>query len=205
MDQKSLYTKISNFYDIGLWLNGYGRAVNYIIKQLPFEQNQFINVLDAGCGTGLYSVAILKHYPNARVIAFDLNEKMLEKIKLNLEKENLMNRIEIFTADITMYASQEKLDLIITGGVLEYVDIAGAVNNLSRYLKNGGYFINSPVKDNFLGRMSGKLAGLKPYSEKENTEAFTKNGFTLFKIIKFPHRYFPISLIKEAHIFKKRL
>jgi len=79
---------------------------------------------------------------------------------------------------------------------LEYVNPESGVRNLSLYLKKGGYFLNSPIKEGLSGQIVGKLYRFKPHSKKENVEAFTKNGFRLEKMRSFP-------VIKEAHLFKK--
>ena len=194
----SLYSVIAKFYDLGLWIFGYKLAVGYFVGLLPFKKNDYLKVLDAGCGTGLYTFALLRRFPNAQVWAFDLNTNMIEVMKNAVEERGLDNQVKIFTGDITkkLPLRHEQFDLIITGGVLEYVDVELTVKNLSPYLKKGGYFLNSPVKDNLLARIVGKLYRFKPHSRMTNIGTFTKNGFSLNG-----ERSFPI--IKEAHLFQK--
>lgn len=43
-----------------------------------------MNVLDIGCGTGIFSIALSKRV--AKVIAIDISDKMLEYARLNAEK-----------------------------------------------------------------------------------------------------------------------
>lgn len=199
-----LYSKISSLYDIGLWLNGYKGAANFIIKQLPFNNNDAIKVLDAGCGSGLYSIAVLKNFPNAQIVAFDLNQEMTEKMKINLTRLGYGNRTDVFVGNILENINNEQdFDLIITGGVLEYMNIEKAVQNLTRYVRNGGYILNSPVRDNLLGKLLAKFFGFTLHSSQENISVFELNGLGLLKPIKIPLRFFPISLIKNAHLFKK--
>ena len=205
MNSQTLYSKISGLYDIGLWLNGYKGAANFIVSGLPFGVNDAIKVLDAGCGSGLYSIAVLKKFPNAQVWAFDLNREMTEKMKGNLIRQGYESRANVFVGDVltNINASGRDFDLIITGGVLEYVDIQKAVQNLARYLRNSGHFLNSPVRDNWLGKLLAKWFGFTPHSSEKNISAFEQNGLKLWKSVKIPLRFFPISLIKNAHIFKK--
>lgn len=204
MNSQTLYSKISCLYDLGLWLNGYKRATGFIVRNLPFEANDKIKVLDAGCGSGLYSIAILKNFPNARIIAFDLNQAMTEKMKANIARLGYENRADIFVGNVLENISSERdFDLVITGGVLEYVAIEKAVQNLARYVGNSGYFLNSPVQDNWLGRLLAKFFGFTPHSSQENISAFERNGLKLYESVKIPWRFFPINLVKEAYIFKK--
>lgn len=205
MNSQILYSKISDLYDIGLWLNGYKGAANFIVGKLPFKTNYSFKILDAGCGSGLYSIAILKKFPNAQIVAFDLNQGMTEKMKSNLIRHGYESRATVFVGDVleNINTSERNFDLVITGGVLEYVAIDKAVQNLARYLRNEGYFLNSPVRDNWLGKLLAKWFGFTPHSSEKNISAFEQNGLNLLKSVKIPLRFFPISLIKNAHIFKK--
>lgn len=200
---QKLYSFIARFYNLGLLLIGYQRAANFFVRQLPFLSLAHFTVLDAGCGTGLYSLAILKRFPNARVVAFDFNKDMLEQFQDTLRKENLMSRCRLFVGNIqgALPEIQEQFDLIVAGGVLEYVDIKRAVKNLSRFQRTSGWSLNSPVKNNIFGKLIGKLFGFKTYSRQENIEAFTTNGYRLENFFNQPW-YLPIALVKEAHLFK---
>jgi ubiquinone/menaquinone biosynthesis C-methylase UbiE len=198
MDSEVLYTKIANSYHATMKLAGYTMAVDYFVKRIPFESNRPLNILDAGCGTGFYSIALSRRFPRARIVAFDLNENMIEEMKVNLDKNDLTNRVEVFRADMVrpLPADQEQFDMIVTAGVLEYVQIEKAVKNLTRYLSNSGYWFNVPIKTNIFGQFIGRLYKLQPYTRDQNINAFELNGYELMKIIDF------LSL-KEAHIFKK--
>ncbi len=205
MNAQNLYSKIAGLYDIGLWLNGYKGAANFIVGKLPFSVNDSFKVLDAGCGSGLYSIAVLKRFPNAQVYAFDLNRGMTEKMKNNLASYGFENRAQVFVGNVleNIKTDERDFDLIITGGVLEYVEIKQAVQNLARYLRSSGYFLNSPVRDNWLGNILAKWFGFTPHSSEKNILAFEENRLKLWKSIKIPFQYFPICLVKSAHIFQK--
>src|SRR3989338_6760481 len=197
-DSNLLYSGIAKVYDVVLWLSGYKLAVRYFIGLIPFDRKEKINVLDAGCGTGMYTLSLLKQFPNATIQAFDLNIPMTEKMRSVIHRKDLDSQVEIFTGDVTkpIPFNHEQFDLIMTGGVLEYVDPAVAVKNLAPYLKKSGYFLNSPVKDSFLGKVVGKLYKFKPHSRSTNISAFADNDFALQGTRSFP-------VIKEAHLFKK--
>lgn len=98
----------------------------------------------------------------------------------------------------------KQFDLVITGGVLEHLDIAEAIKSLSQYLKTGGYFLNAGVRKNFIGITAGKAWGLKNLFSKDKViQVFQENDFTLLKYIILPVKYFLIRMAKEAYIFKK--
>lgn len=205
MKSKSIYSfigLIAPLYDLCSYFLGYKKSVDYFISQLPFTKESSIRVLDAGCGTGPYSLAILKKYKNSRVTSFDFSDKLVEHLKEKILKNKYNNRARLFTADIQGALGEigdEKFDLIITSGVLEYVPQEKTLKNLSRFLISKGYFLNSPVRDTFFGELVCKLYDCKPYSRKQNIQTFTDNNFTLQKIIELPW-YAPASF-KEAHLF----
>jgi ubiquinone/menaquinone biosynthesis C-methylase UbiE len=207
MNQEKLYSWIGDIaplYDLLAWLFGYKKSVNFFISQIPFPKDEPIKILDAGCGTGAYSLAILKRYPRSSVIAFDFSEKIIEALK---EKagQKYKERLRLFSADIQSgleNIGDEKFNLIITSGVLEYVPPEKTIRNLSRFLVSGGYFLNSPVRHTLFGKIVCNLYGCRPYSREENVTAFINNEFSLEKIINLPW-YSPASF-KEAHLFKKQ-
>ena len=194
-----MYSGIAKFYDIGLWLTGYKLAVPYFLNLLPFNRDASLRVLDAGCGTGLYTFAILKKFRNAQMTAFDVNAAMMEKMKRIVQEKGLDSRVQIFNWDITgaLPLPEKQFDLIVTGGVLEYVhNPESVVKNLAAYLKPKGYYLNSLVRDNLVARIVAKLFMFKPHSRAANIAAFTNNGSVLEKTAHLP-------VIKEAHLFKK--
>ena len=207
MNSEKIYSiigQITSVYDFLASATGYKKSVEYFVSQLPFSQDEPIKVLDAGCGTGLYSFAILEKYKNAKVTAFDLNEKLVEYVRNKAHNNTQDNRVRAFTADITGPLSgieNEKFNLIITAGVLEYVPHEETVRNLFRFLVPGGYFFNSPNRDSAWGRFVCKLYACKPYLKSENISVFEKNGFTLEKDIEVPKT--PAASFKEAHLFKR--
>lgn len=198
----SLIAQVADFYDVYLRFIGYEKSVRKFVDHLPFGPEMPIKVLDAGCGTGLYSLAILKKYPNAQITAFDQDGKLVEHFKEKLQRKGLDQKVRVFPADISGTLTElgpEKFDLIITAGVLEYVPLVPTVGNLAKYLVPEGYFLNAPVANNFLGRIIGYMYGCKPYSQSENLKAFTDQGFSLIELFvpKTIHSF------KELHIFRK--
>jgi|CXWL01.1.fsa_nt_gi SAM-dependent methyltransferase len=195
---------MTSLYDFLARATGYQKSVEYFVSQLPFSENDSIKVLDAGCGTGLYSFAVLEKYKNAKIIAFDLDEKLVAFVKAKVLKNRLGDRIHVFTADIQgplLEIENEKFDLIITAGVLVYVPHEETVRNLSRFLVSGGHFFNSPNRDSAWGRFVCKLYACRPYPKTEDISVFEKNGFTLEKDIKVPKS--PAASFKDAHLFRK--
>ena len=199
MNSNGLYSSIAKSYDALLTMSGYRLAINHFLRQLPLEKNKVIKILDAGCGTGMYSLALLRRFPNASVSAFDLNEDMVKTFRLKLARRKEMSaRINLFIGNVAepLPTLNGGFDLAVTAGVLEYVDMKKAVENLAGHLRAGSYFLNVSVKDNIFGKFVGRIYDLDPYSPEEKTAAFTGSGFTVVKVMQFP-------LEREAYLFRK--
>ncbi len=205
MNSQSLYSIAARWYDIViLRLFGYERAAEYIVQQLPFAISDRIDVLDAGAGTGLYTFAILKRFPYATITAFDLNDAMLAKLGRKAEEKGVADRITRFRGSILEpIPGKKQYDLIMTGGVLEYVDLKQAVDNLSSDLKSGGYWLNAGVKNTVVGKLLGGIAGFRPYAKDHVVTTFTESGLSLNKYLNPPTKFFFMRLVKEAYIFNK--
>ncbi|MGB7293041.1 MAG: class I SAM-dependent methyltransferase [Thermodesulfobacteriota bacterium] len=206
MYHQLLYSNIARFYDLFLYLNNYKRAVDYFVMQISFHENQPVRLLDAGAGTGLYTLAILKRFPHSHITAIDINENMVRRLKSSLEMRSLANSVSTILSDARYPIPEiegEEYDLIVAGGLLEHVDTQLTIKNLSRYLRVNGLFFNSPVKNNFWGRFVGLTMGFKPYEDQINIRSFTDNGFIHLKKIPLPIKYFPISWVKEGDLFRK--
>src|SRR6266403_1611319 len=91
---------IAKLYDVGMKLVGYEHEIKYFINQLPLEKNASLKVLDTACGTGPYTMAILKKYPNAHTTSFDLNAKLVERLQDKLKKQGFDNRARAFAGNI---------------------------------------------------------------------------------------------------------
>ncbi len=205
MNPSRIYSAIghaSHIHDFLTKLTGYEKSVKFFVSHLNFNRQDTLRVLEVGCGTGLYSLAVLDRFSNAQVTAFDLNKKLAGHLKNKAQKLGYGNRIKTFTADVRkdLDAINGKFDLIIAAGVLEYVPLKPTVEKLSRLLLVGGYFLISPVKNNWWGNTVAKIYATKAYSRHEHMDAFA-NKFSLEQIITLP-KYTPASF-KEALVFKK--
>jgi ubiquinone/menaquinone biosynthesis C-methylase UbiE len=53
----SYYDRIARIYDLTFKLNGYGRALDQYFATHPLPVSRGARILDAGCGTGLLTLA----------------------------------------------------------------------------------------------------------------------------------------------------
>jgi 2-polyprenyl-3-methyl-5-hydroxy-6-metoxy-1,4-benzoquinol methylase len=112
-------------------------------------------ILDAGCGTGFYSLEIKRH--GANVVGVDISERMVESA--------CKSGIDAQVADLENLAINGSFDKILCAGVLEFCrDQDRVVQNLKNLLSQDGRIIFLVPRRSVLGFayvMFHKLSGLE--------------------------------------------
>jgi ubiquinone/menaquinone biosynthesis C-methylase UbiE len=139
---------------------------------MPFIRNG-MTVLDLGCGPGFFSIEIARMLGDSgKVIAADLQEGMLEKVRHKINGTKLEKRIELHKCLEDNIGVNEKIDFVLAFYVIHEVpDQDKLFKELISILKPGGLiFIVEPkfhvskksfdemvngLKKNGLGIMTG--------------------------------------------------
>ncbi len=200
-----LFGKMARFYTLFLRISGYARSVEYFVSQFPVSTTAPVRVLDVGCGTGIYTMAIARRFPNAEIVAFDLNTDMVEQLKSDMQAQFPETRFHAFTHDIQTPLTIDDIggpvDLVVTSGVLEYAHLTTAVQWLVGLLKSEGIVAYSPLRDSLYGKIIGKIYQCLPYTREESATAFAGAGYHRTALVTLPW-YHPAAF-KELHIYKK--
>jgi trans-aconitate 2-methyltransferase len=98
-------------------------------------------VLDAGCGTGRDTSALLDLLPDGRVIAVDGSERMLEQLRAKLAGQ--LDRVQVVRSDLTRELTvPADVDAIMSVATFHWITDHGALfTNLARHLRPGGQFV----------------------------------------------------------------
>ncbi|MCB1141706.1 MAG: class I SAM-dependent methyltransferase [Leptospiraceae bacterium] len=100
-----------------------------------------INVLDVGCGSGFQSIVCAEHFPNSKIQAVDLHEKMISELKENISKHNLQERIFPHKASMdNLSFAFDQFDLILSEGSIYNMGLHKGLEYLGKFLRKGGYF-----------------------------------------------------------------
>jgi len=109
------------------------RRINLFVEKLG---TQTINVLEIGCGTGLFTQEIAKT-PH-KITAIDISDDLLNIAKQRITTENVCFLNE--NAYQTTFADNN-FDAIIGSSVLHHLDINKALSEFHRILKNKGFLL----------------------------------------------------------------
>jgi ubiquinone/menaquinone biosynthesis C-methylase UbiE len=108
-----------------------------------------MTVLDLGCGPGFFSIDIAQMVgTSGRVIASDLQEGMLQKLKAKIQGTELEERIILHRSQENRIGVSEKVDFVLAFYMVHEVpDQEGFFNEISSILKPGGrvLFVEPPL------------------------------------------------------------
>jgi cyclopropane fatty-acyl-phospholipid synthase-like methyltransferase len=200
-DVKRLYTERVNAY---LRFNAaflYPQAL-----QAFFESSDLLRpnlrILDAGCGTGIATIALLhalqkRSLPVHAVHGFDLTPAMLARFQQMLASEKILD-VELKEADVreldALPASWTGYDLIVSASMLEYLPQADAIPALcalhGRLVARGCLLVIITRKNWMNKLLIEKWWQANGYTCGQLKEFLTAAGFERTDFRKFHYRYF---------------
>lgn len=139
-------------------------------------------VLDAGSGSGFFSLAIAERLPRGRVVCADLSEEMLGRLRCRFERRGLGTRLQLWIGDITSLGFPDEFaDLAVSNGVWhELPDPSRAARELLRVLRSGGRAVVTDFRDTPLGKRIGaahRKTDHGPFSRDELADVLRGAGF----------------------------
>ncbi|WP_087112769.1 class I SAM-dependent methyltransferase [Parendozoicomonas haliclonae] len=195
-----MYSEYAEQYDQAVQDNIYNAHFERPSLQALLPEIRGLNVLDLGCGTGVYAQYLLDQGADA-VTCIDYSEAMVD-----LVRSKLGEKVTAYAQDISLGLPQEETgsyDLIICPLVLHYLeDLNPLFQDVYRVLKPGGVMVFSmhhPLADfeysqtgNYFDRelvtqewdTVGKPLEVKFYrrSLSELTDAITSSGLVITRI-----------------------
>jgi ubiquinone/menaquinone biosynthesis C-methylase UbiE len=200
------YDRIADFHNLAMKLNGYRPSLAKYLKSLELEITPESVVLDAGCGTGLATLALYSAgYRPKKTIAFDLSFNSLTVAREQFAEDKKVRNSEVNELQGNLLAiplADNSVDFIITCGALEYVPIETGIQEISRVLKPNGELIFIPVRRSPISAVLEIIYDFKTHKTREVRRALQTN-FRLVSNHKFPITE-PISWSKISfHLQKK--
>jgi SAM-dependent methyltransferase len=110
-------------------------------RVLPATDGRYDEILDAGCGQGVFSFELAKRHPEAQVLGIDMEPTLVARDNAVARRAGLSNcRFQV--ADVTQIEFEGRFDLVVSVDNLEHVeDDVTAMRALLRALKPGGQLV----------------------------------------------------------------
>jgi ubiquinone/menaquinone biosynthesis C-methylase UbiE len=201
---QSFYDRIADVHNFALKLNGYRRSVAKYLRSLDLELGPDSVVLDAGSGTGIVTMSLLDSgFKPKKVVALDLSFNSLRVSREQFEKKKKYADVEVVHGNIiTLPFAENTFDMVMTCGVLEYVNLDDGLKELSRVLKPNGKLVLLPVKAGIVGSMLEILYNFKIHPLNDVKRVSTRY-FDIVGNHEFPINE-PISWSKTIFLLEKK-
>jgi len=186
----SYYDRIARFYNLTFKVNGYGRSLDQYFAAHPLPVSRGARILDAGCGTGLLTLAVLRsiRFP-VSITSLDLSSTSVVAARKALYYSSGRKRDVTFTQGnlLCLPFADESLDLVVTAGALEYVPLEEGLTELARVIAPGGHLLHLPVHPSVIGVALEILFRFKSHPPKEVMDQ-TERHFRIVHQFRFRRR-----------------
>jgi SAM-dependent methyltransferase len=198
---QELYTKGIDRYKSFIGFFRSAQAIQALLQSSDLLRPG-LRVLDAGCGFGMVTFALLhalrqRHFDYRGIDAFDLTPAMVARFQQIL-KDRAITGVQLRQADVldldTLPSSWADYDLILSASMLEYLpkqELPTALNGLRARLAPNGHMlvvITRKVPETKALIEWGWQA--ERYTSEELRRAFRQAGFQDPVFRRFPRRYF---------------
>jgi ubiquinone/menaquinone biosynthesis C-methylase UbiE len=201
----SIYDRFTKLYDLMFRFNGYGRSFERYLRECPLRLSPGARILDAGCGTGLLTLALLRVLERpAEITAVDLSGRSLQTARRAVRKlkADPRHKISFVQANaLSLPFANGSFDLVVTSGVLEYLPLREGMGELARVLAPGSHLIFLPVRPSPASTLLEVMFRFKAHSPLEVT-ANTERFFRLIEHYRFPSLE-PIGWTKSVVLAQK--
>ena len=184
----SFYDRIERLYDLTFKLNGYGKSLDQYFDQHPLPVFENARILDAGCGTGTLTLALLRKLKvPVKLTAVDLSASVMATAMKYVRKANTKGQDVRFAQGnvLALPFADETFDFVVTSGVLEYVPLEEGFTELARIITRGGYFLHLPMRPSVATTVLELLFRFKTHPPEELSET-TDRHFKVVSHYRFP-------------------
>ena len=200
----SYYDKIWRLYDLTFKLNGYGRSLDQYFASHPPPVSRGARILDAGCGTGLLSLALLRalRFP-VSITALDLSASSVTATrKAVAQSEGRRRDLTYMQGNVlSLPFADSSFDFVVTSGALEYMSLEDGLSELARIIAPQGHLLHLPVRPSLTSTMLEICFRFKHHAPKDVLRK-TEHHFKVIDHYRFPPLQ-PIGWSKTALLAQK--
>lgn len=203
---QSFYDRIADVHNLAMKINGYRDSVAKYLASLELNLDANSLVLDAGCGTGLITLALYNAgYRPRKTFALDLSFNSLAVAREQFEKDK-----KVFEPDVeevqgnllSLPFADDACAAVLSCGALEYVPLDAGLREMARVLKPGGKLVLIPVRPSIVGSVLEILYNFKTHPVEAVKET-ARHYFDIVGDYNFPVTE-PIGWSKMLFLLQKK-
>lgn len=201
----SFYDKIWRIYDLTFKLNGYGRSLDQYFAAHPPPITRGARILDAGCGTGLLTLALQRaiKFP-VSITSLDLSaSSVLATRKAVAQSKGRRRDVNYMQGNVlSLPFADDSFDYVVTSGALEYMPLEDGLSELARVIAPHGHLLHLPIRPSLTSTILEIAFRFKHHSPKDVMQKTEDH----FKVVDH-HRFPPLQAIgwsKTAILARKR-
>ena len=201
---QGLYDRIADMQNLAMKINGYQASVAKYLRSLDLNIGEDSFVLDAGCGTGITTLALLDAgITPQHITALDLSFNSLKIAREEFAKRNNYAHIDAVQGNVLKFPFPDNtFDLVMMCGVLEYTPLNDGLREAARIMKKGAPLVLLPVKQSLVGSVLTLLYNFKIH-KLTDVRAAAERYFEVVGNHKFPVTE-PISWSKTIFLLEKK-
>ena len=202
---QGFYDRIADVQSLAMKLNGYRASVAKYLKSLDLKIGPDSLVLDAGCGTGIVTLAVQDaNFRPRGMVALDLsyNSLKVSREQFIKSKTHAKSVSAVQGNVLTMPFADNTFDLVLMSGVLEYTPLDAGLAETARVLRKGAPLVLLPVKPSLVGSVLEFLYNFKIHPLANVRTAATRH-FNIVGNFEFPITE-PIAWSKTIFLLEKK-
>ena len=168
-------------------------------RVLPATRGSYRDILDAGCGPGVFTFELAKQHPEAKVTGVELEPALVDRANEIAKRAGLAN-CTFRQGDVTKLDFDSEFDLVLSVDNFEHVeDDVAAMRTLLRALRPGGRLVaHTPGYERrwllFRRRVNFDVPGhVRPgYHADQLTSRLREAGF---EVVSYRYTYGPVETL----------
>src|SRR5271166_245776 len=166
-----VYEKLASIENKSFWFTGRNEIIQFFFKKVLGERSA--RVLEVGCGTGFVLEGRSKSFPRYQLMGADIHVEGMRFAR------NRLPLVEFCQVDATDMPFQNEFDAVGMFDSLEHIqNDEGAIQQVYRALKNGGYFLLTVPQHPSLWSPEDEANGHKRrYTRSDLNEKLNAQGF----------------------------
>ncbi len=212
-DASRLFSESAHTYVRFVRCVAYPQGLRAYFRASPLLRSD-LRVLDAGCGTGIVTLALRaallqRNLRPGLLHGFDLTPAMIAHFRLVLQRRAIEG-IEVMQANVlqldALPPSWTNYDLIVSASMMEYLPrnrLVDALGGLHGLLREGGSLLLFITRRNWLMRpLIGGWWEANLYTAEELEDSFRRAGFSALAFRSFPLAFSYLALwgyVVEGH------